>query len=322
MLARKWIKGGLVLLTLVVLSGWALQLDAWARAGGGRSTGSRGSRTATPPKPYTAPSPTKPAQPAPTVTPTTPPPQPSGFLRSFGGGLLGGLVGGLLFSSFLGAAGAHEGIGGTGIGLMEILLILGIGLLIYRWTKKRQEVAVAQPYQAGAAGVEAPGYPPASDQPQAPAPQADELQQGLRHIRQLDPLFDEVKFRDGCMDVFLKIQSAFANRDISPVNLLLTEEMYQLLQGHVEQMKAEKKISRMENIAVRSVDLTEVWQESGSDYITVRVFASLLDYVLDEATGKVLEGSNTEPVQFEEYWTFTRPSGDFPWQLSAINQPA
>ena len=74
------------------------------------------------------------------------------------------------------------------------------------------------------------------------------------------------------------------------------------------------------NIAVRTVDITEVWQEAGQDFITVRFLANLLDYTIDESTKQVLTGSRTEPVKFEEYWTFTRSVGNNPWQLSAINQ--
>ena len=33
-----------------------------------------------------------------------------------------------------------------------------------------------------------------------------------------------------------------------------------------------------------------------------------------------VSGSRTEPVKFQEYWTFTRPVGDHPWRLSAIHQ--
>jgi len=63
-----------------------------------------------------------------------------------------------------------------------------------------------------------------------------------------------------------------------------------------------------------------VWQESGQDYITASIYANLLDYTTDDTTGAVVAGSKTEPVKFEECWTFTRPVGNKPWQLSAINQ--
>jgi predicted lipid-binding transport protein (Tim44 family) len=96
--------------------------------------------------------------------------------------------------------------------------------------------------------------------------------------------------------------------------------MFRVIQDDSEKLKSERKVNKLENIAVRSVDMVEAWQESGRDYITVRFYANLLDYTVDEATGKVLSGSKTEPVKFEEYWTFTRLVGNNPWQLSAIQQ--
>ena len=54
--------------------------------------------------------------------------------------------------------------------------------------------------------------------------------------------------------------------------------------------------------------------------MTVAFVASVLDYTTDEA-GTVIDGSRTEPVRFEEYWTFVRPVGPHAWRLSAIQQP-
>ncbi len=333
---NKCLKGVMILACLAVLGAWAFQTDAWARVGGGGSMGSRGSRSAAPPKPYVAPSPSKPSQPSPGVTtpprPMTPPAsQPTSSLwRSFGGGLLGGLAGGLLFHSLFGGPSAHGGMGGGGfggIGLFDILLLAGIGYLIYWYIKKkRQEAVVEGPYQSASQPVQMPyqtTYPPAYDLPQPPQEQRDlDLEQGLGYIRQMDSGFDESRFQDLCMDAFFKIQGAWANRDMSTVKNLLTDEMYRTLMADVEKLKADRQINRLENIAVRSVDITEVWQESGRDYITVRFYANLLDYTVDEASGQVLSGSKTDPVKFEEYWTFTRQVGNNPWQLSAIQQPA
>lgn len=346
MLANKWTKGLVILFALLFLCTWALQMEAWARAGGGgrggggggSSMGSRGSRSASPPTPYTAPRPTQPSQPGmgSPSRPATPPPasQPSSsgsFMRSFGGGLLGGLAGGLLFRSLFGGPSATGGVGGAsagggggGIGMFDILLLAGIAYLIYWYIKKkrREATAAAGSYQTSAAGPEAayqPQYPPVYDQPQAAAGDQD-LERGLANIRQFDPYFDEAKFQDLIMDLFFKTQGAWANRDMSAVRLLLTDEMFGILQGDVDKMKAAKRINRLENVAVRSVDITEAWQESGADFITTRIYANLLDYSVDETSGQVVEGSKTEPVKFEEYWTFTRPVGNNPWKLSAIQQ--
>ena len=326
MLVNKWTKGFVILFALLFFCTWALPLDAWARAGGGGSRsgggsiGSRGSRSSSPPTTYTAPRPTQPSQPG-MGTPASPTSQPGSFWRSFGGGMLGGLAGGMLFRGLFGGMGG--GMGGGGIGLFDILLLCGIGYLIYWYVKKKRLAAqgMAGSYQSSAAGPAAyqAQYPPVYDQPQM-QPGRGDLEQGLANIRQFDPYFDEAKFQDMAMDLFFKTQGAWANRDMSTVRGLLTGEMFGILQGDVDKMKAEKKINRLENVAVRSVDLTEAWQESGTDFITARIYANLLDYSVDESSGQVIEGSKTDPVKFEEYWTFTRPVGNNPWQLSAIQQ--
>jgi predicted lipid-binding transport protein (Tim44 family) len=319
MLLKSWTKGFLILFALLFLSAWAFQMDAWARAGGGRSMGSRGSRS------MSAPRTTKPSS---TYNSTKPSPSPpgataasGGFWQSFGGGLLGGLVGGMLFRSLFGGTSAPGG----GIGLVDILLLAGLAYLIYWYIKRRRQAAEATAgYYQSPGTVELPPqpqYPPVHHQPQTVASESDQdLERGLANIRQFDPAFDEAKFQDMAMDTFFKIQGAWTNRDMSTVKHLLTEEVYRIFQQESDQLKAQKMINRLENIAVRSVDITEAWQESGSDFITARVYANLLDYNVDETTGQVVEGSKTDPVKFEEYWTFTRPVGDSPWQLSAIQQ--
>lgn len=337
-----WPQGALALLTAMLLLTITFS-EAAARAGRGGSMGSRGSRTYSAPKTYTAPA--RPAQPSPSVTPTrptTPTPGPTGmaqptpplgatggssFWRSFGGGLLGGLVGGLLFRSLFGGPPAHGATqapsGGWGIGLLDILLLGGIGLLVFYYIKRRREEAMAMaPAFQGTAAEPIP-QPGITQPPYYELPQGEQdLERGVSYIRQLDPSFNEAAIREKALDTFFQIQAAWANRDLTPVRDRLTDEMYRLLQEDAERLKAEGRINRLENIAVRSVDLTEAWQENGQDYITVRILANMLDYMVDDRTGEVLEGSKTEPVKFEEYWTFTRPVGPNAWKLSAITQPA
>ena len=127
-----------LLVTVTVLSIGLLETTAEARAGGGRSMGSRGARSYS--RPVT-PSPL-PSQPRPQYAPAPNPLQQQaggGFMRSMAGGLMGGMLGSMLFSSFAGAGAGTGGMGGGGIGLFEIILLAGIGYLIYRFIKKKRE---------------------------------------------------------------------------------------------------------------------------------------------------------------------------------------
>jgi len=301
---------------IILLCGTVLETTAHARAGGSRSSGSRGSRSYSRPA-SPAYQPSRPRQQnAPTPSPYQP--QPSGgFLRSMAGGLVGGMLGGMLFRS-LGFAGGGGG-GGGGIGLFDIILLAGIGYLIYRFIKKKQAGGNPAPYSQevyedrSAAPMHNAGY-------QESQSQADDANAGLSHIRQMDGSFDENRFNDSVMDIFFKIQGAWMNRDLTPVSGLLTDEMRRAFQEDLDKLLRNKQINRLENIAVRNVEIAEAWQESGQDYITALIYANLLDYTTDDTSGAVVSGSKTDPVKFEEYWTFTRPVGNNPWRLSAIDQ--
>ena len=312
---------GLIFLA-VVFALLATEPEVWARAGGGGGFGSRGSRSfSSPSRNYSRPSSPGQARTEPRSPLASPAPSPfggGGFMRSMAGGLVGGLLGGMLFRS-LGFAGLG-GMGGGGFGLMDMVILGAIGFAIYWVVKQRRQAApVGGPYQRVGLGEREPErYQVAASQ--ATMVQETDLDQGLAYVRQMDSGFEEGRFREACTDLFFKVQAAWGNRDLDTVRAILTPQMYSQLAEDVERLKTERRINRLENIAVRSIELTEAWQEKGQDYVTVRFLANLLDYTVDEGTSQVVEGNRTNPVKFEEFWTVTRPVGPNPWILSAINQ--
>ncbi|MCM2358933.1 MAG: Tim44 domain-containing protein [Geobacteraceae bacterium] len=306
-----------VVAAAILLTTGFIDSEAHARAGGGRSMGSRGTRSySTPASPYSQPQASPQARPY-AQSPYQQQPAGGGFLRSMAGGLVGGMLGGMLFRS-LGFAGAG-GMGGGGIGLFEIILIAGIGYLIFRMVKKRRAEATS-PSLYAQGGLQQDYALPQQGFPQPAQAGPADVASGLSYIRQMDPSFEENRFNDGVMDMFFKIQGGWMNRDLTPVAGILTDEMRRTMQADVDRLLQEKRVNRLENIAVRSVEIAEAWQETGQDFITALIYANLLDYTTDDATGQVVAGSRTEPVKFEEYWTFTRPVGNNPWRLSAIEQ--
>lgn len=307
-------------LALSIFAGGFIAAEAEARAGGGRSMGSRGSRSySRPASPSTAPSPYQatPQQARP-VTPSPfqqPQPAGGGFLRSMAGGLVGGMLGGMLFRS-MGFGGGFGGGAGGGIGLFDILLLAGIGYLIYRFVKAKRQAA-----SQGADNSYSPQpYTYDATPQQASISTQDDLERGLAHVRQMDGGFNEERFCDQVMDNFFKIQGAWMNRDLTPISSLLSDDIRRTFQEDLDRLLREKKVNRLENIAVRNVEIVEAWQENGQDFITTRIYANLLDYTTDDATGQVISGSKTDPVKFEEFWTFTRPVGSGAWKLTAIDQ--
>lgn len=309
-----------------------VEASAWARAGAGRSFGSRGSRS------YSAPS--SPSSrsfgsgsgyntsPRSYSQPYTSSWSRSPFTQGLMGGLAGGLLGNLLFGS-RGYASAGGGSGG-GMGLLDIALI---GFLVYfalKFFRRRQQQSSVS---AGYYRAEDPyleridgnsqylrSDPPGGMLPPGALGPGDAAV-GLSHVRQFDPSFNEEAFKELAQDIFFRIQAGWMNRSLDGIEELLTVETAEYFRNEFRVMKEQGRINRLENIAVRKVELAEIWQESGKDYITVLFTANLLDYTVDDKTGQVIEGDRLNPVKFQEFWTFCRNIGSSSgWQLSALNQ--
>ena len=317
-ISRKRILMALSLFTLVGLTQVVLENYADARAGGGRSGGFRGSRS------YSAPS--KPAQPSPTQPrrETTPAPQPSpmmpqsgGFMRGLGTAVLGGFLGSRLFSG-LAHAGGFGGLGGSGFGMIEILLLGGLAYFLYR---KFRSPAVASGYgsmQYQNSQQPYTQYTPASAPPQETPAVSEQID--YRSLTMMDRSFDPDRFLKTAQDIFFKVQGAWNKQDRAALSALCGRELMQTWEEELSRLRSLNQQNRMENIALRESEISEVWTENGEDFITVRLYANLLDYTVDGQTGAVVNGSNSDPIEFQEYWTFSRPVGPNSWKLTAVQQ--
>lgn len=313
---RKMTLAAIGFLAVVGLAQLVLESYADARAGGGGSGGSRGSRSFQAPSRPSQPSPSQPRrEAAPPQQPGPMAPQPGGFMRGIGTAILGGFLGSMLFSGLANAgSGGLGGLGGSGFGMMEILLIAGLGYFLYR---KFRAPAVASGY--GAMQYQntqdvAPQYTPVGEAPAA-ATAID-----YRSLTLMDRGFDPDSFLKTAQDKFFKVQGAWNKQDTTALNALCGADLMKTWEQEIAALRARGQQNKMENIALRQSEITEAWTENGEDYITVRLLANLLDYTVDAKNGAVVNGSNAEPVQFEEYWTFTRPVGPNLWKLSAVQQ--
>jgi predicted lipid-binding transport protein (Tim44 family) len=240
------------------------------------------------------------------------------------GGLMGGLagfaLGGLLGSMLFGGMGG--GLGGFGgIGLMEILLIGGGLALLFMFLRRRRAAQEPQPAYAGMGGAyRAPSEPvPAPMSAVSAAPvEVSDVDRGLAHISTMDGNFDPNALVSTSREAFYDVQAALTARDMSRVRDRITPEMFTELQSQCDELRAAGRTNRVERADLRRSEITEAWQESGRDYVTVCLAGSLLDSTVDDTTGAVVAGSSTQRENVEEFWTFTRPVGPNAWRLSAI----
>ena len=244
----------------------------------------------------------------------------SGMSRGLMGGLIGGALGGMLFGSLFGA-------GGSGMGILPILLLAGGAFFLYRRfaSMKQGQGAHASPGRPAAGGMPSNMFGGGMNS----APQAEEpeiqiggnlLEEGFDAIRESDKGFDENYFKEVASDVFFQIQAGWMRRDLDSYKHLIGADLALEYDKHFQEMREKGQINKLESIAIRTVEITQAGSDGREDFISVLFKANLLDYTVDDKSDEVLDGSVTIPVKFEEEWSWARPTGTQDWKLEGIKE--
>jgi predicted lipid-binding transport protein (Tim44 family) len=237
------------------------------------------------------------------------------FGRGLAGGLLGGALGGMLFGSMFGA-------GGQGMGLLPILLLAGGAYFFFRKKKKPNQGGYSSYNQdsgqqgigsvfGGAAGGGQSNAPPIPEF-------EDPVEEGLAQIKETDRAFDKEYFVEIASDVFFQIQAGWMRRDLDSYRHLIGDQLAQEYEGHFAEMRQKGHINKLESIAVRNVKIVAAGSDGMEDFITVLFSANLLDYTVDDKSSELIEGSMTNPVKFDEKWTWARSVRAEVWKLEGI----
>lgn len=149
-------------------------------------------------------------------------------------------------------------------------------------------------------------------------PPDDPLVNGVRQIWDVDPDFNPDNFNDTAQDLFFKIQAGWTRRETSVLSAFVGDQLLNEYAGHFAEMKQKGHVNRLENIAVRKVDLIDAGVEGSEIFVTVHFLANLLDYTVDDVSGNTISGDPQNPVKFEENWTFARQIGSNSWKLEGI----
>lgn len=307
---------------IALIAGALLLVPIIAEAApGGRSMGSRGSRSQS----QVAPTPTAPGssfQRSPTQAPGPSAAAPAAgaaagaaaqaarpsMARSLMMGVAGGLLGAGLFGLLSGAG--FGGIAGF-LGLFfQVALIGGLIWLALRLFRRRSEPQLAS--AGGPLGREA--Y-----QPQPAAPAMGGLGGGAAAASAAKPVEFELQGADyGTFERLLsEVQSSISDENVARLRQITTPEISGALEDEFADNARKGLIEKAADVKLLQGDLAESWREDGYEYATVAMRFSLLTAMVERNGGKVVEGHATIPREVTEHWTFVRPRGG-EWKVAAI----
>lgn len=131
----------------------------------------------------------------------------------------------------------------------------------------------------------------------------------IEKIQKVDPNFSETKFKAYAKKVWLSLQEAWESKNWESVRHLESEELYQLHNRQLKEYITLKKTNYLNMQNIRNVTITDFHEDGAIEILVVRLYASLLDYVMDDVTRKVIEGSDQNYVYRNYRLEFIRPKG-------------
>lgn len=131
----------------------------------------------------------------------------------------------------------------------------------------------------------------------------------IAKIKENDPEFSAADFKAYVEDCYLKLTEAWEARDWAIARNFESDQLFQIHRRQLEEYIEQKKTNHMDGQCVLSKILTKYENDGKTETVVVKLNATLLDYVTDDATGALLSGSKTQ--RFNRFYRleFIRTAG-------------
>ena len=121
-----------------------------------------------------------------------------------------------------------------------------------------------------------------------------------------DPAFSEAAFKEKLANLYVRLQDAWHNKELSPLRPYLSDALYAQSDRQLDEHRRKGETSYIERIAVQDVSLTGWRQEQDRDVIIARLHTRITTYILNDATGQLVRGSRTAEKFMEYEWSLSR----------------
>jgi hypothetical protein len=122
-----------------------------------------------------------------------------------------------------------------------------------------------------------------------------------------DPNLSWQALQERVMHIFGELQVAWSGRDPMRIRPYVSDNLFQSMYYWIDLYTQARCRNVNENASVMRIDLANVTSDVHYDAVTLRVFATGLDYTISD-DGKLLSGNRRRPRTYSEYWTLIRGS--------------
>lgn len=115
----------------------------------------------------------------------------------------------------------------------------------------------------------------------------------VNRVQANDPEFSADKFKTFVGEIFISVQEAWENKDMSKVRPFESNALFNTHQRQIQEYVDQRKSPHLDMQNVRSITIANYRVDGNQEVMIVKLDASLLDYTTDDDSGKVIEGSRT-----------------------------
>ena len=128
-------------------------------------------------------------------------------------------------------------------------------------------------------------------------------------IQAIDPAFSADKFIGFAREVFMTIQAAWTAKDWKPIRPFESENLFNTHKQQLDEYIRMGKTNVVEKIAIKHCSLQSFAQDGDKEVLTISLSAVMRDYVIDDATKKVLESDPNRDWHMKYVMVFNRKAG-------------
>ncbi len=129
-------------------------------------------------------------------------------------------------------------------------------------------------------------------------------------IKETDENFSADAFLSFANSSYVVLQNSWSQRDAEKLRLLLSEELYSQTKAQIDEYINIGRVNVMERISVRESYITDYSSDDDTEALTIYLYATQKDYIIDEKTGNVIEGSKDSYRHSKYMISYIRKAGE------------
>ena len=131
----------------------------------------------------------------------------------------------------------------------------------------------------------------------------------IQSLREADEHFSEAAITEKISNLYVRMQDAWQNKNFEVMRPYMTDTLYNQFLRQLDELIDSKQTNYIDRIAVLDVSLSGWSNDDINDSLVAILNTRIVDYTLDDNSGKLVSGSKTSEKFMSYEWSLIRTAG-------------